>query len=1398
MGSRNADVQLVIKARNEADRAISAASEALASLFGEAKETSGGVAELGQTLASLDKIFGSISSKADEAAAAFRRQESTIAANKEQLAAVATQAENAARATDRLRESIVDEVLAGRDQSPIIAQIRLVGREQDALAMRAEKLTRTIATQESALDASRSSLLRLGSSTLAVEDAQAEAAARIALATQAMRDQAEAGQRVTAIQQRINDLVGANRPDVGGSAQTAASVLVEADAHFRLAEARAAEIQRLKDQEAATAALADAEAAERANRARFNITDDPRGQQAAGSMAAFAAAADAETQMEREAAQLRATLDPLGAILERNNAQLARYRELTAAGKLGADDLAAAETRLAREAEQARKALANQGGKGNSLGLSSYELTNLGYQVNDVVTQLASGTGVLRTFGQQGGQILQIFPRFSSALGAAFSNPYFLAAAGVVIGIGLALKQAADQAERLRNFTATINTRPDLSGYDPNDLADQAEALQHLGAKAKDATAAVTALLDGAVSNDAMRELGRAAQETAERLGQSLPEAARAASEAFTGGYDAVAKFDDKLHFLTASEREHIRALFESGNAQAAQTEARLAYQRQEDRIADQSRGPWSQAAHSLGTAWNDLLKFLGNWAPVKIATDFLDSLAGAVKDVGDAIHEALNRGGPKKSAAEQDMERVQERIRKAQAEIVEYEKAVTDANGSAVGSTFQHILDQSRKDLADAQAERGRLEQHAPATANGNPNSTAAKDRADALHQISIEDELQRLRDAGQQRLLTAQEKARREELAGQQAAKDAGDAVVAAAEKRRAVAHETAQIEKESDARAKSAADDRAREIAQFENRVVGAEGGTDKNRNSTAAGYGQFTERTFLDVYRRTPNADASLSDQQVLALRQNETIARGVIDQYARENARFLESFGAKVTAGNLYLAHFLGPAGAKAVLTAAPDTPVDQVVRRLPNAGQVLSGNRSYLRTDGGQGRYRTAGELQSFISDRVSDTGQAQTAMLAEQNRLLDESKRRQDQFNQSVEHGNQDRQQSVAALTAEAGLYGTALLAEQRRQAVAKAELDLQQKAEDANRNVKPGESPVVVTDDQVAKAKALAAALFDAQHAKEALAARVADVQRPVDDLQGQRDALKAQADFLHSIGDNNGVEAVNKQIDTLTPKLQQAMDALIAFYEALRGDDKATERGELGIQDPQQLDNIIAKLQQSKQSTQEWGRIAGVSGQQIAQSFASSAASSFTSFINKVAAGKNVFKALGSSVREFAANFISSIAQMILQLLAFATAVTTLRALGVPVPSSAMGLGQLFGSHHTGGTVGNPKDRRNVSPTWFTGAMRYHTGGIAGLRPNEVPIIAERGEEVLTTADPRHRANGGLQGPSASPAGVTLINVTDPAQVLEQALRTPAGEKVFINHVRDNQNAFKAALG
>ncbi|NHB78382.1 phage tail tape measure C-terminal domain-containing protein [Rhodobacter calidifons] len=69
------------------------------------------------------------------------------------------------------------------------------------------------------------------------------------------------------------------------------------------------------------------------------------------------------------------------------------------------------------------------------------------------------------------------------------------------------------------------------------------------------------------------------------------------------------------------------------------------------------------------------------------------------------------------------------------------------------------------------------------------------------------------------------------------------------------------------------------------------------------------------------------------------------------------------------------------------------------------------------------------------------------------------------------------------------------------------------------------------------------------------------------------------------------------------------------------------------------------------------------------------------------------------------------------------------------------------------HAGGMVGAQGPGRMVPALAFAGAPRMHSGGWAGLRPDEVPAILQRGERVLS----RREAAGYGQ------AGASTVNVT-----------------------------------
>jgi hypothetical protein len=82
------------------------------------------------------------------------------------------------------------------------------------------------------------------------------------------------------------------------------------------------------------------------------------------------------------------------------------------------------------------------------------------------------------------------------------------------------------------------------------------------------------------------------------------------------------------------------------------------------------------------------------------------------------------------------------------------------------------------------------------------------------------------------------------------------------------------------------------------------------------------------------------------------------------------------------------------------------------------------------------------------------------------------------------------------------------------------------------------------------------------------------------------------------------------------------------------------------------------------------------------------------------------------------------------------------------------------------------------------------------VIGLRPNEMPIIANKGEEMLTPSDPRHRDNGGLGGAGSGgqPIQVSQTLLFD-ADVAAGAILTPNN---IVTAVRPMVKTLRSLLG
>jgi murein DD-endopeptidase MepM/ murein hydrolase activator NlpD len=112
----------------------------------------------------------------------------------------------------------------------------------------------------------------------------------------------------------------------------------------------------------------------------------------------------------------------------------------------------------------------------------------------------------------------------------------------------------------------------------------------------------------------------------------------------------------------------------------------------------------------------------------------------------------------------------------------------------------------------------------------------------------------------------------------------------------------------------------------------RVESAGNATAKNPLSTATGLGQFIEGTWLRMMKTyRPDLADTMTREALLALRTDPTISREMVQNLAREGEAYLRARGHDITAGRLYLCHFLGADGAHRVLGAADDALLGDVL-----------------------------------------------------------------------------------------------------------------------------------------------------------------------------------------------------------------------------------------------------------------------------------------------------------------------------------------------------------------------------------------------------------------------------------------------------------------------------------
>jgi lambda family phage tail tape measure protein len=244
--------------------------------------------------------------------------------------------------------------------------------------------------------------------------------------------------------------------------------------------------------------------------------------------------------------------------------------------------------------------------------------------------------------------------------------------------------------------------------------------------------------------------------------------------------------------------------------------------------------------------------------------------------------------------------------------------------------------------------------------------------------------------------------------------------------------------------------------------------------------------------------------------------------------------------------------------------------------------------------------------------------------------------------------------------------------------------------------------------TDDQKAKAQELAAKLYDQQQS--------ADAARQV--FEATRNDAEKYGSEIAKLNDLLAKGAIDQ--DTYNRAVAQARET---FHQAEEGsNDFATG---------------------ARRALEEYAKSATDVAGQVQEAMGRSLQGLEDSLVDFVTTGKLNFQDLANSILRDLARI--AIRQAI-------TGAATQAMLAAAVL-------------HEGGAVGAGVPSRSIAPAVFLGAPRYHGGGIAGLMPDEVPAILQRGEVVI----PRDQA--GKMGSSSSPV-INMTIVTRDAESFRQS--------------------------
>ncbi len=1019
--------------------------------------------------------------------------------------------------------------------------------------------------------------------------------------------------------------------------------------------------------------------------------------------------------------------------------------------------------------DEANDSYATRQGRG-PLGLRPYELTNLGYQLNDVVSGIAMGQAPMQIFAQQFGQIAQIFPsvtgailRFIPVIGA------FTVAVVAPIARIAALNASVAQFERQLSISA------DGALYSASRLGLMAQQLDDLGLSVEDAREAISTMIKSGVVEGQIKNLILASESLANATGESVPEAAKKMAAAFTGGFEGIQELDRELNFLTATQYEQIAAMFDAGDSVGAYTTALGALEGRLDTVAGKSSGPWGQAFDNIGTAWNNFIGYLADTTAIQLTIRSIDALGiGLEKVTGllvaatDAAPDVNASGTLEQQISVATDSELEEQVAVARRFL---ERALAEKK---IGVELDPFFDTTALDALIAELEK-ELDyllsaQNLPA---GDRSSGNFKPYEGELPAKSVEDWAAQMAvvEAAHARVAVQTQEQKKAQIDVTRSIEEMLDKMEQEADLANMTAEE--QFIQQGILEAMNIAKERGATLDEAALQNLRARLGVLYDMKA-AGDPSQYESEFTVKRFNGTGGSDAELVAAAVEVAKQLGVNAKDILTAISYETGGTLDPWQKGPT--TQWGEH-------RGLIQWGEPQREQYGVTELSTIAEQMMAIAQYLRDNGvkqGDGLMQiyaainagdasrtgatdennggAPGTVADKVNTQMADDQARAEGLLAAYAGLTDETERRVEKEKEGAEAFD-ERKADMEFELSQAGLA-------EREAAIAEA---LRTAEKERGR---------ALTVDERADIERLAAATYDAANAERLRGEEGKRLEQEINTLLERQTFLREQIAYAQQTGDTSAASTAEAELTRINEQLDAANAKSLAFWQSMGGPE--AEKAILALQRTQfELGKLDTRFL--------------MTGEQMNEFMANSATNAFTKFAEAIANGESAAASLSDAFRQMAADILLQLGQMIVKQAIF-NMLSSMFGGGAGGGAGGFimqAVGKLF---HTGGVVGSGGGpSRSIPAAAFAGAPRYHEGGIAGLKSGEVPAILKRGEEVLTDDDPRHVGNGGMSGGES-----TVINAIDAPSFVEEALKSARGRKVILNYMSANAGAVRGALG